>query len=150
MKFYKIKLQMIRDKTLLYDKPITQPNDIVKFINTLENYDLSTIENAVVIALSTKNEIVAYAEIGKGTSNGCSLDIPSIFRVVLMANSSKFILVHNHPSGDSTPSKTDIKTTKNILDASKLMQIQFLDHIIIGDNTFTSIFNEIINEGGEL
>lgn len=150
MEFYKIKLQMIRDKTLLYDKPITQPNDIVKFINTLENYDLSTIENAVVIALSTKNEIVAYAEIGKGTLNGCDLDIPSIFRVVLMANSSKFILVHNHPSGDSTPSKTDIKTTKNILDASKLMQIQFLDHIIIGDNTFTSIFNEIINEGGEL
>lgn len=150
MEFYKIKLQMIRDKTLLYDKPITQPNDIVKFINTLENYDLSTIENAVVIALSTKNEIVAYAEIGKGTLNGCDLDIPSIFRVVLMANSSKFILVHNHPSGDSTPSKTDIKTTKNILDASKLMQIQFLDHVIIGDNTFTSIFNEIINEGGEL
>lgn len=149
MEFYKIKLQMIRDKTLLYDKPITQPNDIVKFINTLENYDLSTIENTVVIALSTKNEIVAYAEIGKGTLNGCGLDIPSIFRVVLMANSSKFILVHNHPSGDSTPSKTDIKATKNILDASKLMQIQFLDHIIIGDNTFTSIFNEIINEGGE-
>ena len=56
---------------------------------------------------------------------------------------NKFILVHNHPSGDATPSLKDIELTQKLREASNIMDIQFLDHIIIGDGTYESIFSKM-------
>lgn len=143
MEFYKIKLQMVKDKTINLDgKIISKPIDIVNFINSLENYSLACNEYVVVIALNTKSEIVAYSEISSGGINLCNIDIPSIFRVLFATNANRFILVHNHPSGNSKPSQIDIDTTKQIKSVAKIMKVQFLDHIIIGDNEYTSIFSE--------
>lgn len=58
----------------------------------------------------------------------------------------KIIIVHNHPSGDSTPSGQDIKFTEQLYDASTLFGIQLLDHLIIGNKTYTSIFSKMISE----
>lgn len=148
MKAYKVKLQMVKEKTIEYDPMIAKPMDIVKFINSIENYDLSINERVVVIALNTKNHIVAYTEISIGNINACSMNPADIFRFLFTTNSNKFVLVHNHPSGDSTPSGIDIEVTKQIQKVSDLMRVEFLDHIIIGDNEFTSIF-EYMKKGGE-
>lgn len=148
MKAYKVKLQMVKEKAIEYDPMIAKPMDIVKFINSIENYDLSINERVVVIALNTKNHIVAYSEISAGGTNTCSVNIPDIFRFLFTTNASKFILVHNHPSGDSTPSGIDIEMTKQIQEASDLMRVEFLDHIVIGDNNYTSIF-EYMKKGGK-
>jgi len=148
MKAYKVKLQMIKEKTIEYDTTIKTPMDIVKFINSTENYDLSINERVVVIALNTKNHIVAYTEISAGGTNTCNVNTPDIFRFLFTTNANKFILVHNHPSGDSTPSRIDIEMTKQIQKVSDLMRVEFLDHIVIGDNDYTSIF-EYMKKGGE-
>lgn len=140
MKAYKVKLQMVKEKTIEYDPIIANPMDIVKFINSIENYDLSINERVVVIALNTKNHIVAYTEISAGGTNTCNVNTPDIFRFLFTTNANKFVLVHNHPSGDSTPSRIDIEMTKQIQKVSDLMQVEFLDHIVIGDNSYTSIF----------
>lgn len=58
----------------------------------------------------------------------------------------KIILVHNHPSGDATPSRQDIDFTNHLYDATVLFGIQLLDHLVIGDKTYTSIFSEMISE----
>ena len=151
MEFYKIKLKMEKEKAFTYDNTkISQPKDVVKLINSIETFHLNKVETVASIAMSTKNEILAYAEIGGGTINTCITDIPSIFKVVLTANAKKFILVHNHPSGDSTPSKSDIEVTKNIKTAAEIMQLEFIDHIVIGDNTYTSILAQLSAKGGEI
>ena len=146
MKAYKIKLQMVKEKAIEYDTTIKIPMDIVKFINSIEDYDLSVNERVVVIALNTKNHIVAYSEISAGNTNTCNIHIPDIFRFLFTTNASRFVLVHNHPSGDSTPSGIDIEMTKQIQEASNLMRVEFLDHIVIGDNNYTSVFNYIEKE----
>lgn len=61
----------------------------------------------------------------------------------------KIILVHNHPSGDATPSKQDIDFTNQVYDATTLLGIQLLDHLVIGNKTYTSIFSKIISETKE-
>ena len=143
MEFYKVKLQMIKEKAVIYDNNITSPMDVVKFINSIENYNQNTNETMGVIALSSKNEILAYSDVSLGAINFCMVNIPTILQTVLLANAPKFILVHNHPSGDSTPSKDDINATKQLRMAADIMKLQLLDHIVIGDNNYTSIMSEL-------
>lgn len=141
MKINKIKLQMVREKEVEYKQErIHNENDIVKFINEIEEINLSAEENVYVLCLNTKNEIVSYSEIAKGGISFCNFDMKTLFKNILLSNASKFILVHNHPSGDCTPSKSDINITKKIKDASKLMDIDFLDHIVIAENSYSSCF----------
>ena len=141
MNFYKEKLQIIRTETYVNNEKIKKTEDVVKLINSIEHYDLSVNENVICIALNTKNNILAYSEISIGGTNLCNISIPSIFRFLLTTNANKFILVHNHPSGDSSPSQIDIDTTQRIKNASEIIGIEFLDHIIIGDNQYSSVFN---------
>lgn len=147
MELCKIKLEMVREKTTEYNYTITEPQKIVEFINSIENYSNALNENIIVIALNNKNNIIAYNEIAKGGINNCNIDIPSIFRVLFNTNANKFILVHNHPSGNSEPSKEDFEVTDRIKQASNIMGINFLDHIVIGDNEYTSIFSELLKKG---
>ena len=57
----------------------------------------------------------------------------------------KFILVHNHPTGDATPSQKDMKVTNHIYDVAKLVGIELLDHLVIGNKTYTSIFSKMLS-----
>lgn len=66
-----------------------------------------------------------------------------LFKSILMSNSVKFILIHNHPSGDATPSWKDIEITKEILKGAAILKLQFLDHIVIGDNDYQSIMEKL-------
>lgn len=78
-----------------------------------------------------------------GGINWCNFSQSELFKTILLSNSSKFILVHNHPSGNVQPSKNDYEITKKILEVSKLLDLQFLDHIVIGDNEYTSIISQM-------
>lgn len=141
MKINKIKLQMIQEKEVEYKtNKIKSAKDIVKFMNDIEKINLLAEENVFLLCLNTKNEIVSYSEIAKGGINFCNFDIKTLFKNILLNNASKFILVHNHPSGDCTPSKQDLELTKNIKNASEIMRIDFLDHIVIAGNSYSSCF----------
>ena len=107
-----------------------------------------TEESILLICLNNKNQIIAYSEIAKGGINNCQLDMKTIFKNVLLTNACSFILVHNHPSGDATPSQADIDVTKKIFELAQIFNIELLDHIVIGNKKYTSIISEIlINEG---
>lgn len=139
MKFSKIKLQMIQEKNFNYNsKTIKSAKDIVKTINEFEELEKATEEHTILICLNSKNQIVAYTEIAVGRDNFCCIDMKSIFKNVLMCNASKFILVHNHPTSMAEPSKSDIEITKHIKQASEILNIEFLDHIVVGGNNFVS------------
>jgi len=96
-------------------------------------------EHIYLVLTDTKNRFMKEILISKGTVNSSLLSVREIFVEALRYQAVNILLLHNHPSGDSTPSREDIVITSQILEASRLLNIPLLDHIIIGDNTFTSL-----------
>ena len=74
-----------------------------------------------------------------GGLNSSMIEIREIFKEPIKASAAKIVLVHNHPSGDVTPSPDDIKFTKKIINAGEIFGIEIIDHIIIGDGKFSSL-----------
>jgi DNA repair protein RadC len=97
-----------------------------------------------VIALNTKMDLIAYHLVSVGTLDSSIVHPRDVFRSLIMSNAAGFVAVHNHPSGDVTPSRADYSVTRQIKEAGKIMKIEFLDHIIIGDSYYS------FNERGEL
>jgi DNA repair protein RadC len=84
--------------------------------------------------MNTKNKIVGVFEISHGTVNASLVTPREVFQKALLANAVSIILMHNHPSGDSTPSQQDIEITKRLVEAGKIVGVDVLDHIVVGDN----------------
>lgn len=90
------------------------------------------------IYLDSKNKIIAEKLIFQGTVNRAVAHPRDIFRWAVIYNSTAFFVAHNHPSGDEQPSQHDLRFTKKLVEASKCMGIDFLDHFIVTDNTYLS------------
>ncbi|MDP2725925.1 MAG: JAB domain-containing protein, partial [Dehalococcoidia bacterium] len=75
----------------------------------------------------------------KGSVNTALIRVGEIFREAIRQNCAALIVVHNHPSGDPTPSQEDIRVTEQIVDAGKLLDIEVLDHLVIGQQRFVSL-----------
>lgn len=143
MEIQKVKLQMIKDGSTIYTlEKITTPKDVVKLVNAHEKYDMAPTGKIIVIGVNQKNQINTYTEIATGTAEYTNFNMSDIFKPILLSNSTKFILTHNHPSGDTTPSEKDLDVTEKVKKAAKIMGVQFLDYIIIGDNdNYTSVMS---------
>lgn len=99
-------------------------------------------ERIKVIMLDQKRRIVKIVDIKEGNTNEITVSSSIILQEVIKEQVNKFVLVHNHPSGDATPSEADIEFTKRIQICAKLLNVKLLDHIVIGDESYTSIFTE--------
>lgn len=135
---------LLKEESIQYSKDrIKGTADIVTFLNSVEDTDKLAEENVFAICLNNRNEVMAYSLIAKGALNTCAIDKKTLFKTVLLSNANKFIIVHNHPSGDPTPSTGDISATKILQDSSKLLDIQLLDSIVIGKNGYASCMDRI-------
>ncbi|WP_270387539.1 JAB domain-containing protein, partial [Megamonas funiformis] len=134
-------LKEILERLLKADKNeriiINKPNDIAKIL--IPRYRYATQENFIIVLLNTKNEIISINDISTGSLNSSIAEPREVFREVLKYPTSSVILAHNHPSGNPNPSVEDIKITKKLVNAGKILGIDVLDHIIIGDNEFRSL-----------
>ena len=117
---------------------INNSNDIAKLLMNELRYEKR--EKAKLILLNSKNIILKIKDISYGGTNFAMIEPKEILNEAIKMGAPKLILVHNHPSGDTTPSKSDFNITDKIYEASELLGIQFLDHIIIGNNKFESVF----------
>lgn len=95
-------------------------------------------ENFVLILLDAKGRLINYQTLYRGGLTYNIIHMRDIFREIVKYNAYMFICVHNHPTGDPSPSKNDVDTTKEIFKTSQIMGIRFMDHIIIGDNCYFS------------
>lgn len=139
MKIPKVSIKLVRETTKEYNNnQIKNIDDVVKLINNIEDVSNLDVENAFMVCLDNKNIPVNYSLVAKGSINMSIIDPKVIFKNVLLSNACGFILIHNHPSGDSTPSRQDFEITKILKQASKLLDIKFLDHVVIGNNNYTS------------
>ena len=96
-----------------------------------------------IIVLNNKNEILTIKDIGMGIANFVELGLKDVLLEPIKLEAPKFIIVHNHPSGNPTPSKQDIIFTEKLAEMSGKLGIELLDHIVIGDLDYKSICKEI-------
>ena len=96
------------------------------------------------IYLNTKGYVISEQLITQGTVSSSLIDGRDIIKWALKLSASAIILVHNHPSGDSTPSIQDMKVTNEIVKQAKIMDLVVLDHIIIGDTYFSMKENSLV------
>lgn len=95
-----------------------------------------------LLMLNTKAKLLGETNISKGTVNASLVSPRELFIEALQKNAVSIILLHNHPSGDPAPSREDILITKRIKEAGALIGVELLDHIIIGNNCYTSLAEE--------
>ncbi len=96
-------------------------------------------EHVRVILLDTKNRVQSMPTVYQGSLNTSLVRIGEVFRDAIRQNCAAIILVHNHPSGDPTPSQEDISLTQKVVDAGHLLDIEVLDHLVIGQQKFASL-----------
>jgi DNA repair protein RadC len=90
-------------------------------------------ECLVVLILNTRKRIMGHNLVSLGGLDTCFVHAREVFRPVIVAAGSAIVLMHNHPSGDSTPSDADIRVTRELIRAGQLMRIELLDHVIVGE-----------------
>ena len=96
-------------------------------------------EHLRVVLLNTKNRVVAEEEVCRGSLNSAAVRIGEVFREPIRQNAAAIILVHNHPSGDPEPSREDQRLTELVREAGELLDVELLDHLVIGRRDFVSL-----------
>jgi len=133
-----VSIKMVKEKNLEYsNNKISSPKDCANILKKfIGDYDREAV---VVMALDTKNKINSITVASLGSLNSSIVHPREIFKTAILSNASSIIIGHNHPSGNDLPSKEDISVTLRIKESGKILGIDLLDHIIIGDDNYTSL-----------
>lgn len=121
------------------DRIVRSPDDINRFARKCLNLDMQSEEYLYMVCMNTKNAITSVFELSHGNVNSSIFSVREMFQKALLANAVSIILMHNHPSGDCTPSRQDIEVTKRAVEAGELLGVKVLDHLIIGDMFYSSL-----------
>ncbi|WP_337250844.1 JAB domain-containing protein [Clostridium intestinale] len=128
-----VSIKMIRESSMLYGiRRINQPNDAVGIARRF--LDDADREQLLVCSIDVKNQPTSIAVVSIGSINSSIVHPREVFKTAILSNAASIIVFHNHPSGDTTPSKEDINVTNRLKEAGKILGIEVLDHIIIGKN----------------
>lgn len=134
-----VKVQVVREKIMYYEgeKTIRSPRDVADVLREyIGNEDR---EHFVLMMLSTKNTINAIHTVSIGSLDSSIVHPREVFKAAIVKNAASIVVGHNHPSGDPSPSKEDLMVTQRLVDAGKLIGIEVLDHVILGDMLYTSL-----------
>lgn len=131
--------QLVKESSRIYKKHenMNSQQKIVDLMKDMYELDKQAVEYVYMIAMNSKNKVLGVYMVSKGTVNASLLSPREIYIVALMIGAVNLIIVHNHPSGDTTPSKEDMNSTKRIKDAGELIGIKLQDHIIIGNDYYS-------------
>lgn len=135
-------IELGRRRSLHLKVRVQQPSDILPFVR---NYAMSNKEHFLAITLNGSHEIIQIHVVSVGTLNRTLIHPREIFAEAIKESASAMVVCHNHPSGNCEPSDEDILTTETLLEASKILGISLLDHIIIDcENYFSFKENSLL------
>lgn len=125
---------------------ISKPQDVADLVQ----YEMASFsqEHLWVLLLDTRNRVISIERLYKGSLNSSTVRVGELFRAAIQKNAASIILVHNHPSGDPTPSPEDVQLTRSAAQAGKLMDVEVLDHLVIGQHRFVSLKERNLGFGG--
>lgn len=150
MRITKYKTRLTDDRKAVLEKEfsINYPNmvrqmnsqdKVVSLARDVLHIHQETEEYLYMLCMNTKLELTSVFEISHGSVNSSIISPREVFQKALLANAVNIIMIHNHPSGNSKPSKEDVEVTKRLIEAGKILGVDVLDHIIIGDPYYTSL-----------
>lgn len=133
-----VSIKVVKESSFLYQtRTISSPKDAYEMIREqLKDLDR---EQFIIACLNTKNEPTNISVVAVGTLNKAIVHPREVFKTAILSNAANVIAFHNHPSGDTEPSQQDIQLTNRLYEVGELLGIKLLDHLIIGDGTFTSL-----------
>lgn len=111
---------------------VRKGRDIARLMTPI--LESEAVEVCYVLCLTTKLEVIGYHQVSRGSLNEASMHPREVYMAAVLSNAAGVLLVHNHPSGDPTPSGQDLEVTHRIKKAGELLGIELLDHVIIGHN----------------
>jgi len=131
-------LKLVRESSVSYNqKAIKSASIAYDFLCGIGLQDRAS-EEFYSLYLNTKNRIIGIEMISRGTLNASLIHPREVFKGALLANANCIMLAHNHPSGNPEPSNADKQVTSILVKAGKLLDVQVLDHIIVGDESYFS------------
>lgn len=149
VRMIKYKTKLTEDKRVTLEKEVSvnrpdmvsvirSPEDAVSVGKGFLRVHEESEEYLYLICMNTKNKIIGVFEVSHGNVNSSIFGVREIFQKALLANAVSIIVMHNHPSGDPSPSREDIEVTKRLVEAGKIIGVNVLDHIIVGES-YTSL-----------
>jgi DNA repair protein RadC len=137
------KVISLRETPMPEDKMLCDtPDRAAEYWNrhiTRHPYFNEECECLAVILLDTRKRIKGHHLVSVGTLDTILVHPREVFRVAVIGSAAAIIVIHNHPSGDATPSEADIRATRDLMRAGQLMKIELIDHLIMGTNRRTSL-----------
>lgn len=131
---------LLKEKGINYnDAAMNCPENIALMMQSLLHMDELAEEHCYMIALNSSCKVLGVFFVSKGTVNASLVSSREVFLRAMLIGAVQIILCHNHPSGNITPSDSDIKLTKQMKEAGELLNILLVDHIIIGKDNYLSL-----------
>lgn len=140
----KYQVELVRESSKKYDidKKANCPEKAYRAFESIFHLSSRPAESVVLLGLDTKLGIVGAFEVSTGAINYSIFEARGIFQRLLLCNAHSFMVAHNHPSGDCTPSYEDNVLTEKLKQAGKLLGIELIEHIVIGDDSYYSYAKE--------
>lgn len=121
------------------DRRMNRPDKIVQFARDYIRIHENSEEYLYMLCLNTKLQMTSMFELSHGNVNSSILSVRETLQKALLANAVNIIVLHNHPSGDPTPSREDINVTLRLVDAGRIVGVELIDHIIVGRPGYVSL-----------
>lgn len=141
-KAQEVQLHYLRPLTIELTKITSAKDASIVFHEYIDENRIDFKEFFLVMTLSKSNDILSISQIGEGNTGCVAVNNKEIFLLAMKTNASSVIICHNHPSGNLSPSASDIKLTLQLKLLAKILHIQILDHIIITKEGYTSLEDE--------
>jgi len=131
-------VRLVREPGPAQSEPvhISGPGDVHRFFDERASRELQEV--FYVLTLNTQSRVVSAQEVTRGTLNSSLVHPREVFRLAIAEGAAGIIVVHNHPSGDPTPSADDRKVTQQLVEAGKIIDIPVYDHVVIGNGRYVS------------
>ena len=126
---------VVREPGAPSPRVLSQPENAAALGADLVAGNADDQEHFWVVLLNTQNHYLSASKVAMGTQQACLVDPKAIFRVALLGGATAVILLHNHPSGDPTPSHEDVRLTRQLVECAHMFELRVHDHIIIGNGT---------------
>lgn len=132
-----VSVRLVREQSIEVTRQIKAPSDTYQMLR--ERYAQADREIMVCVCLDTKNRVLAVDPCFTGSLNSAIVTMREAFKVAMITGAAAVIFAHNHPSGDAAPSPEDVAITRGLRSAGQLLDIEVLDHIVLGHDRFTSL-----------
>lgn len=115
-------------------KHVRTPEDLGRLLEWMKDLDR---EQFVVVLLDTRHQVIGINVVSTGTISSSLVHPREVFKAAILSNAHAIALAHNHPTGNTQPSREDIETTRQLMRASEIMGMEVVDHLVIGDTVYS-------------